>query len=109
VAGTYSTTYKWIIWCSIAFVVLYTFTFFIIIVMSCVPIYALWHQYDPGFKTPYRCSSSSSAYASSMVTGVLSVVSDLYSVLLPAYLLFSLAISRKRKLGLAVIFGAGFL
>jgi uncharacterized RDD family membrane protein YckC len=109
VAGTYSTTYKWVIWCSIAFVVLYTIVFFVLIYLTCVPLEALWMQYEPTYKTTYHCSSSSVSYSISILTGVLSVISDLYSVLLPTLLLFSLSISMRQKIGLMCIFGAGFL
>ena len=109
VAGTYSTTYKWIIWCSIAFVVGYTISFFVLIYLACTPIEALWRQYDPQYTTPYHCSSASQNYSISLLTGILSVVSDLYSVLLPTALLFSLSISLRQKIGLMFIFGAGFL
>lgn len=109
VAGTYSTTYKWILWCSIGFVVIYTITFFAVIYASCIPIEALWRKYDPTYTTPYRCTSPGQAYSLSIVIGALSVVSDLYSVLLPTLLLFSLSISVRQKVGLMFIFGAGFL
>jgi hypothetical protein len=109
VAGTYSTTYKWIIWCSITFVVGYTICFFVLIYLACTPIEALWRQYDSKYTTPYHCTSARVSYSISMVTGILSVVSDLYSVLLPTALLFSLSISIRQKVGLMFIFGAGFL
>jgi hypothetical protein len=109
VAGTYSTAYKWVIWCAIAFVVFYTITFFTLIYSACSPIEALWHQYDPGYTTHYRCASAGSTYAVSMSGGILSVISDLYSVLLPTTMLFSLSISSRQKIGLMFIFGAGFM
>jgi hypothetical protein len=47
--------------------------------------------------------------AASEAAGGLSVVSDFYSVMLPAVLLMRIRINRRQRFGLIFIFGLGYL
>ena len=61
---------------------------------------------------PTKYTSNSiglSLFTSHKLIGALSVVTDFYSVLLPAALVLQIQISRKQKIGLFFIFGLGML
>jgi hypothetical protein len=109
VAGIYSRTFKWIIWCSIGFVVAYTFVWFILILTTCTPVDAVWKMVEVTYTTTFKCAPVILQQRLSITGGVLSVISDLYSLLLPLTVLFRLKISTKQKIGLSIIFGSGIL
>lgn len=66
-------------------------------------------QYDPTYQKSFTCFSNESQIKTAYLVGSLSVVTDFYSVVLPAWLLMRIKISRRQKVGLAFIFGVGFL
>ena len=109
VAGTYSKAFKWIIWGSIGFVVLYTIVYFVLILTTCTPVAADWRSLNPAYTAVYHCASFPLQKKLALLGGILSVISDLYSVLLPTSVLLNLNISTRQKVGLIFIFGAGFL
>jgi hypothetical protein len=109
VAGTYSKTFKWIIWASIGFVILYTFIWFMLILTTCTPVEADWRSLNIDYMTKYKCAPYPLQKKLSLLGGVLSVITDLYSVLLPTSVLLNLNISARQKIGLICIFGAGFV
>lgn len=109
VAGTYSKTFERLVWVAIFFIVAYTITFFVLVMITCVPTSAIWLRYSLGWTGTYYCAPQSSSVAVSQLSGALSVVTDFYSVVLPGMLITKIRISRRQKIGLLFIFGLGFL
>jgi hypothetical protein len=111
VAGTYSQRFKWAIWCAIGFVIAYTITFFIVICASCSPLEATWRQYDMNWTATHKftCGSRNVSVRVAELVGALSVITDFYSVMLPAALIMQIHINKKQRWGLFFIFGVGFL
>jgi hypothetical protein len=111
VAGSCSQTFKWAIWAAIGFVIVYTIVFSVLLLTNCKPIEATWLQYNFGWTAThkYKCVSNPSIVAASKAAGGLSVVSDFYSVMLPAILLMRIRINQRQRYGLMFIFGTGYL
>jgi hypothetical protein len=111
VAGTYSQAFKWAIWAAIAFVICYTIIFFSLLITTCSPVEAIWKQYDFAWtaKHHFTCVSPGTTVAASKAAGALSVISDFYSVMLPAVLLLRIRINKRQRYGLMFIFGIGYL
>lgn len=111
VAGAYSKTFKWAIWAAIAFVIVYTIVFFALLITTCSPVEAIWMQFSFEWTSThkYKCVSNATIEAASKAAGGLSVVSDFYSVMLPAVLLMRIRINKRQRYGLMFIFGMGYL
>ena len=108
-AGTYSRPYKYALWSAMAIVVVYTFVMYILLIETCHPLDAYWLQYSPTYLKPYRCSPVETQLKVSELTGALSVITDFYSVILPAIVVFRMKITHRQRVGLMLIFGLGFL
>lgn len=89
----------------------YTITFFILVVLTCNPVYAVWMQFDLNWRAnnDFYCKSAETQVLVAKLVGALSVVTDFYSVVLPAFLIMQIRISTKQKMGLFFIFGLGML
>jgi len=109
VADTYSRTYKLAIWVAIAFIAVYTVVITILQCSTCIPLEANWRRLNPNYTRSYRCGSTASQTSISVMSGALSVISDFYSVLLPALLVFRIQVTKMQRLGLLIIFGMGSL
>ncbi|KAF2434105.1 hypothetical protein EJ08DRAFT_694126 [Tothia fuscella] len=111
VVGTYSRKFKWAIWIAISFVIAYTIVFFIIICVGCFPVEATWRQFDSQWviKNQFTCAPRNTAIHLAELVGGLSVITDFYSVMLPAVLLMQIRLNKRQKYGLFFIFGIGFL
>jgi hypothetical protein len=109
VVGTFNNKFKWALWTAIGFVVVYTIVFSILIITACSPVEALWMKYELSYTTPYKCMNISVQVRLAKLAGALSVITDFYSVMLPAVLLSRIRVSMRQRLGLFFIFGLGFL
>jgi hypothetical protein len=109
VAGTFSKKLQWALWIGIAFVTLYTIALGIFMLNMCDPLEAFWKLYDPTFERKYRCLSQDVQDDSAIISGCLSVITDFYSVTLPAILIFKVKVTKRQRWGLFVIFGLGYL
>ena len=83
-------------------------TFTVLLFVTCSPVSYNWGQYSVTYKPGY-CTSKSSQALGGIMQGSWSVISDFYSVLLPAALLLRIRISRRQRWGLMFIFGLGFM
>lgn len=108
VEGSCSMNFKRSVWAGILFLVIYTVVFQILAMVTCNPLEAFWMQYDPNY-TGYKCMSNDAQIKIVTVAGALSVVTDFYSVILPASLLLRIRISRRQKMGLLFVFSVGFV
>jgi len=79
--------------------------------INCDPVKAIWMQHDHAWtKThSYKCVSNHIVVAASEAAGGLSVVTDFYSVMLPAVLLMRIRTNGRQRFGLIFIFGLGYL
>jgi hypothetical protein len=112
VVGTYSQNFKWAIWVAIAFVIAYTISFFVLLFTTCRPFEAVWRQYDPSWLAThphFYCADNGITTKISELAGALSVITDFYSVMLPAVLIMKIRVTKRQKYGLFFIFGMGFL
>lgn len=69
--------------------------------LHCVPFERIWDKTVPG-----RCINSLDAI---VVTSALNVASDVLVLLLPHMAIWKLQTSRKRKIGVSIVFGVGLL
>lgn len=109
VDGTCSRLYKISVWIAIAFVVLYTVVFTILLITNCMPVEAAWRRFDLNYTKPYKCLSPDVEALKTVVWGALSIFTDFYSVILPAFILLRLKMSFRQKLGLYMVFALGFM
>jgi hypothetical protein len=110
VDGTCSRTYKLAIWAAMGFVVFITILFFILLFTGCKPFTAYWQKYDVMHPpTRYHCFSDETTSALGKAAGAFSVITDIYSLMLPAVLLMGLQITKRRKWGLIFVFSVGYM
>ena len=109
VGGTYSTRYKWLIWCAISFTIAYSFTFCVILLANCTPTRAYWMAFDFKYALTqdYQCMDTSVINA---MAGVCAAISDVYSVALPCFLTWQLtSVPKRQKIALFGIFSLGLV
>lgn len=82
----------------------YCIAFFFGFVFLCKPIKGYWKQFDPSWTGEAHCRD---ALSSNTIGGVISLFSDTYSVLLPCLMLQDLQVSRRKKIGLNLVFALG--
>lgn len=108
VAGTYSKRWKYATWAAIAFTVGYCVSFIFVLIFGCQPTQAYWLSYDVQYllTQEFYCVDAKTA---NLAAGILSVVSDLYAVLLPCLMLRHFDAPRKQKIALNLVFSFGLL
>lgn len=101
---------RWVyaLWSAICFTVFYGIALLVSMFLYCKPLDALWRSYEPGYNKTYSCFDGSQLV---LASGVLGTVSDIYAVAVPCFMLryFNLAVPRKQKIALNLIFGLGLL
>ncbi|KAK4991438.1 hypothetical protein LTR66_003214 [Elasticomyces elasticus] len=106
VLGSYSKKWKLATWVAIVFCAAYCLAFILTLFLICSPLDAYWKAFDLTYTGKYHCANTS---VSNPFVGTLSVVTDIYSVVLPGILLRNLRIPTQQKIGLNIIFGLGAL
>jgi ABC-type Fe3+ transport system permease subunit len=113
VAGTFSKRFKWALWIAMAFVVITTVVISALLLTTCRPMHAWWMQYDLTWNTLNKdkmyCTPVKDTVAVGRLAGSFSVITDFYSVMLPAVLLMRIRINKRQRWGLIFIFGIGYL
>jgi hypothetical protein len=107
--GTYSKRFKFAVWLAIFIVAAYTIISFVLLLTTCKPLDSLWRQVDPTYTKQWHCVSRHMQFSGALCSGVMSVITDLYSVMLSAMLLLRIRTTKRQKVGLIVIFGLGSL
>ena len=102
--GTYGRRWKIATIAAIVFTCLYCVAFILSLCFTCWPTEAYWMAFSFTYTKDYSCKDTRAANPAS---GVLSVVSDIYSVILPMAMLRHFDISRRKKIGLNVVFAFG--
>lgn len=95
-------------WVGIVYNIVYMLGFFMTLLLICDPVYAYWQSFDPVWATTheFRCNTEGLSLPAS---AGLSVLGDLYSTLLPVFLIYHLDVPRRQKLALYALFALGFL
>jgi hypothetical protein len=101
--------WKFAIYFALAFHTLYLLGITLSYTLICHPIEAYWMGYDPTYEAEYTCAPGAIAFIPTL--GVLSIVSDVYAIALPFFILrhYALDIPRSQKIGLNIIFATGLL
>jgi hypothetical protein len=112
VKGTYSIQFKWAVWFGMALAIVGTLVPWILLMTSCTPFEAIWMQWDLAYiaKNAYKfhCRKIHVMVEIGRMCGILSVVTDLYSLMLPTVMLFRLQLNRRQRWALMCIFGIGY-
>ena len=106
VAGQHTNRFKAAVWIALLYNIFYTMIFFVLLFTDCQPLEARWKQFDPRYTVTFHCLSQKIL---APLSGGLSCLSDLFSVLIPICVVFTLKLDAKQKIGLTFIFGLGFL
>ena len=106
--GTFSKKWRYGIWVALGFLGGYFISTLIVYCLICQPLSSYWLSYRLDYHEPYTCIDGN---VLSPFVGVLSVITDIYSVVLPCIMLqnYDLDVSRRQKIGLNVVFGLGLL
>ena len=106
VKGTFSKRWKWATIAAIIFTIIYCLAFNLALVFNCRPTEAYWKAFSMTYTADYHCANTKPL---NPVSGVLSVVSDFYSVILPMGMLRHFDIDRRKKIALNAVFSLGLL
>ncbi|EKG15213.1 hypothetical protein MPH_07547 [Macrophomina phaseolina MS6] len=107
--GTYRTSkFNFVIHASICFVVASLASFLVTLFLTCYPLKAFWLRFSPAWETQhdYACLDE---FAHLVSATSVSVAEDLIAFGVPAALLCTLQIGRKKKIALTCLLGLGFL
>ena len=104
--GSYNKRWKYAIILAIAITAAYSLGFILVLVLACSPTSAYWESFNPFYDAKYKCQDIA---ISNNLSGVLSVASDLWSVLLPCIMLHNFDAPRRQKIALNIIFCLGLL
>jgi len=94
------------IWTAIGFTIAYSFALMLALILNCRPTEAYWRSLDPEWQEDYTCAKTT---AFNILAPVLSVVSDVYAVLLPCMMVQRLELAKRQKTLLNTVFGISFV
>lgn len=104
--GTYNMRWKYAILTAIAVTVIYSLLFIFMLIFSCSPTAAYWKSFNPYYDEDFHCIQSQ---YTNVLSGGMSIASDLYSVLLPCIMLRKFDAPRRQKIALNIIFSLGLI
>ncbi|OQO12576.1 hypothetical protein B0A48_02038 [Cryoendolithus antarcticus] len=104
--GTYARKWKFATIAAIYFTILYAVALVLSLFLGCNPIEAYWKYFDLNWHEPYKCKDFTFF---NPLSGCLSVVGDLYSVILPVLMTRRLDAPRRQKIALNIIFSLGLV
>jgi len=103
-SGTYNRKWKIATWAAILFTIAQTLGLCLALVFSCSPTKAYWKAYNEDWATKHEYYCPESGYVN-LLAGILSIVTDLYSIVLPFFMLRKLNIPKRQKISLNLVFG----
>lgn len=108
VNGSSQRRWHYAIFAVIAFTVAYTFALCVVLICNCSPTKAYWKAYDLKWATShdFKCVDTRPL---NPLAGVLAIISDIYSIVIPCVVCWKLQISVKQKVGLYALFAVSFL
>jgi hypothetical protein len=104
--GTYNMRWKYAILVAIAVTAIYSLLFIFMLIFACTPTAAYWKSFNPYYQEDFHCIQTQ---YTNVMSGVMSVASDLYSVLLPCIMLRKFEAPKRQKIALNVIFSLGLI
>ena len=96
-------------WVGIIFNILYMIAFCMVLLLLCTPISSYWNSFDPIWVMTHPPSHCGKENLELPLSGVFSVIGDLYSAVLPIVIIFNLNLSSRQKLSLYALFSLAFL
>lgn len=106
--GTYNKRWVWAIIAAIVVTATYSAVFVIMLATACSPTEAYWKSFNLEYLATEEFTCLDTRYAN-ILSGALSIASDLWSVLLPCLMLRSFDAPRRQKIALNLIFSLGLL
>ena len=106
VQGTFSKRWKMATIGAVIFTIVYGVAFILALILNCRPTEAYWKSYSPSYTQSYECTDTTSL---NPISGTLSVVSDLYSVVLPMAMMWHFEMDKRKKIALNAIFSLGLI
>ncbi|PPJ54996.1 hypothetical protein CBER1_05626 [Cercospora berteroae] len=103
---TVSKYWIWTVICAISFTISYSLAFVLVLIFNCSPTEAYWKAFSPSWTTQYTCVDTTIV---NLLAGIMSIISDLYSVILPCLMTRHLLLPKVQKLGLFFVFSLGLL
>ncbi|KAI5360946.1 hypothetical protein Slin15195_G088560 [Septoria linicola] len=102
--GTYSRLWSWACMGAIIFTGAWSAAFVLALVFNCTPTEAYWRGFSTSYTRDFRCVDTT---VNNLLAGILAVTSDLYSVVLPCFLMRKIQLPTAQKIGLYAVFSAG--
>jgi hypothetical protein len=106
--GTYNKKWVWAIIAAIVATATYSTVFVVMLVLACSPTDAYWKSFNLIYAATEEFTCADTRYAN-LLSGALSIASDLWSVLLPCLMLRNFDAPRNQKIALNIIFSLGLL
>ena len=108
VKGSYDPRWLFAIYAALAFTAAYFVSILIMYCLVCQPLSAYWESYKFGYQKEFKCIDGN---VLTPLIGVLSIVSDIYAVVLPFFMLrhYQLDVPRRQRIGLNIIFSLGLV
>lgn len=103
-----SRSWRIAVWAAIVFTVAWTFGLILALIINCEPTKAYWMAYDISWTLTHTYHCTDTKWINSL-TGALTIISDVYAVVLPCLLLRKLKMERRQKLQLDFLFGLGLI
>jgi hypothetical protein len=93
-------------WAAICVLVVSTITIFFVFVTICSPVEAYWKQVYPDYKH-FTCRSAKSLLITNETAAAFNVVTDIYSLVMPALLVTKLRLTKQQRIAMVFILGVG--
>jgi len=90
-----------------SFTVVYFLSFVIVAATGCKPINAFWMQHSIEWLATNREYTCRNDRFPVIFSGVLSILGDAYSLVIPALILLKLNLPKRQVLGMYLVFGLG--
>jgi hypothetical protein len=97
---------RWAVDIAIAFTLAFMIAISISILFACAPVHAFWDASNPTYGGTYHCFDR---HIYDPLKGLISVTSDIFSLLLPQIVISRLNLETTATLRLSIIFGCGIL
>ncbi|KAI7541607.1 hypothetical protein KC317_g16845 [Hortaea werneckii] len=99
--GTFNRKWLWCIYGAIWLTIAFTIAFLLALVFNCQPTKAYWKLYDFGWNEEYTCTDTK---AINLVAGLISLISDVYAIGLPCFMVQGLKMRRREKISMNAVF-----
>ncbi|KAK3671716.1 hypothetical protein LTR78_008449 [Recurvomyces mirabilis] len=106
VDGTYKRRWKVAVIFAITFTAAYSVAFILTLIFNCSPTDAYWKAFDPTYTRHYTCVDTT---VINLLAGIAAAFSDLYSVILPSTMVWSISLPKRQKFALLIVFSLGLV